>query len=348
MDDLRLLIRPKVSVKNLFFLLGFGVDLVEWAGRRFPFDTHPDLLALMGWMFEAEVRRALAGGVVRGYRERQEALSTLRGRIDIGVQIRTRQGLPLPLECRFDEFTPDVELNRLVKAAILRLLHIPGLDPALGHALRFRLHTFADVAAVEYREAEVPEVAFTRLTRHWEHAVGLARMIVARQVLRDQEGTVLGEAFTVDMNNLFERFICDVVAAVCPPGLTTEPQALRSLTPLLSIRPDLVLRQHQRDVAVADVKYKLPSTGWVNDDAYQLLAYCTALGLPSGLLIYATPIPRQHQVVRRAGITLERVGIDLEADRHALRAQVEQVAHLLFAHAGHQVTSPPPAHQMRA
>jgi 5-methylcytosine-specific restriction enzyme subunit McrC len=330
--DVRLLIRPKVPLENLFYLLGFGADLVKWAGTRFPFDTQPDLLAIVGWMFEAEVRRALAGGVVRGYRQEQEALTTLRGRVDVAAQIRARQGLPLPLECRFDEFTPDVELNRIIKAAILRLLRTPALDPPLTRALRFRLHSFADVAAVDYRDREVPEVVFSRLNRHWEHAAGLARLILQRQVLRDREGAVLGEGFTIDMNRLFERFVSDVIAAACPPAVRAEPQAARSLAPRLPIRPDIVLRQGDRDVAVADVKYKLPS-GWVHHDAYQLLAYCTALGLPAGLLIYASPLPHDAQPVAHTGIRLERIGLDLDVDRHALRASVERVAQMLLAQA---------------
>ena len=41
------------------------------------------------------------------------------------------------------------------------------------------------------------------------------------------------------------------------------------------------------DFAVADTKYKeLEAQKIVHEDLYQLLAYCVALGLPTGLLIY--------------------------------------------------------------
>ena len=52
-----------------------------------------------------------------------------------------------------------------------------------------------------------------------------------------------------------------------------------------------MLRQTGRDVAVADTKYKLPEHGLPVDDLYQLLAYCVALDLPSGLLVYAGAHP---------------------------------------------------------
>ncbi|HEX8433396.1 MAG TPA: hypothetical protein VF625_19050 [Longimicrobium sp.] len=338
LDGMRLLIRPKLSVENLFHMLGFGAGVVKWAATSFPFDTHPDVLAVVARLFEAELRRALAGGVVRGYREHAEALPTLRGRIDVSAQIRARQGLPLPLECRFDEFTADVTLNRLVKAAIHTLLRTAGVEPEVARALRFRLHSFSDVAAVEYRATEVPTVAFTRLSRHWEDAVALARLILTRNVLRDREGAVLGTGFTVDMNVLFERYITEEVRRALPAGVMLEAQARRQLAPRIPIQPDIVLRGRSGDVMVADVKYKIPENAWRNPDAFQLLAYCTALGLPRGLLIYAAPLAHESQSVTRAGVRLERIGIDLAVNRHELRARVEAVARILVANAG---TAPP-------
>lgn len=54
-----------------------------------------------------------------------------------------------------------------------------------------------------------------------------------------------------------------------------------------SMRPDLVFRRGGRPVFVADSKHKLTEDGDGRDrDYYQLLACCTALDLPEGLLVY--------------------------------------------------------------
>jgi 5-methylcytosine-specific restriction enzyme subunit McrC len=125
LPSLRLLIRPKVGLENLFFLLGFGPRITRWGEARFPYEQDPDLFKAVAWIFEAEVRHALAQGLVRGYQPRSETLTTLRGRIDVAGQLRTRQGMPFPLECRFEEYTEDTELNRVVKASHRRLLQVP-------------------------------------------------------------------------------------------------------------------------------------------------------------------------------------------------------------------------------
>lgn len=211
LPSLRLLIRPKVGLENVFFLLDFGPRLTRWGAAQFPYEQDPDLFKAVAWVFEAEVRRALAQGLVRGYQPRSETLTTLRGRIDLARQLRARQGRPFPLECRFEEYTEDTELNRVIKAAHRRLLQIPHLDERLARKLRHRYRAFDGVASVEYARGSVPEIAFTRLNRHWEVAGRLARLILHQQSLRDREGEVVGTTFTVDINALFERFVEAVV-----------------------------------------------------------------------------------------------------------------------------------------
>ena len=164
---LRLLIRPKVGLRNLFFLLGYGAGLTSWAPPQFPYQQEPDFLRAVAWVFEAEVRRALARGVVRGYQHREETLATLRGRLDVTVQLRRRQGRPFPLDCRFEEYTEDVTLNRVLKAASERLLNVPGIDLEPARRLRAHGRAFSEVTSVAFAPAAVPDVTFTRLDRHW-------------------------------------------------------------------------------------------------------------------------------------------------------------------------------------
>ena len=58
------------------------------------------------------------------------------------------------------------------------------------------------------------------------------------------------------------------------------------------LRPDIVWKIGGTTAAVIDAKYKAEKpAGYPNADLYQLLAYCTILGLPVGHLVYA---PRQR------------------------------------------------------
>ncbi|HEX6370518.1 MAG TPA: hypothetical protein VF006_16465 [Longimicrobium sp.] len=331
LPSLRLLLRPKTPLSNLFFLLGFGKELAWWKEPPFDYAEEPDLLRAVGWLLAAEIGRALTAGLVHGYVETRDTLSTLRGRIDTAAQIRARQGRPYPFDCRFDEFTTDVELNRLVKAAIVQMLKVPELDPALVRALRHHLRSFAEVSLVEYARATVPQIAFTRLNAHWETAARLARLVLANRTVADREGGVAASSFTLNMNTLFERFVQRAVRRACRGGVEVLPNPPRPLMAGVQMHPDLVLRSHGRDVAVADVKYKLPENVAQATDLYQLLAYCTALGLPSGTLIYAGTLAPSEGAVINSGIRLASVAIDLSQRPPDLLRQTEAVARGLIA-----------------
>jgi 5-methylcytosine-specific restriction enzyme subunit McrC len=93
----------------------------------------------------------------------------------------------------------------------------------------------------------------------------------------------------------------------------------------IAIRPDVVHIINDRPVAVFDAKYKLedPTSGYPNTDAYQMLAYCTALRLTTGWLVYALGTsPPGGRRVRHTQIDIVRFAVDLAAPPVELLRQV--------------------------
>jgi 5-methylcytosine-specific restriction enzyme subunit McrC len=84
-------------------------------------DDLPDLIAtLLASSVELRLRRNLT----RGYRHRENAVTRVRGRIDI-LETESRQLLSKgEVFCRFEELTIDTPRNRLVRAAMERLLRL--------------------------------------------------------------------------------------------------------------------------------------------------------------------------------------------------------------------------------
>lgn len=311
--DLAVLIRPKVAIINVFLLLGFRPRLAKWDSQTFDYASGPDLLSAMARFLDAEVRDGLRYGISRGYIERSEQLNTLRGRIAIGRQVRRHQTMSMPLECDFVEYTEDIPLNRAIKAALHEVRVVAALDQSVALSLCRAEGAFSDVESVDYAGGNAPAVQFTRLNQRWAAAFRLAEMILRAESLRDESGRVRGIAFTVDMNVLFEKFVEEIVKQEANrAGLVCEPQAHVKLTQQIPMRPDLVIGRAGTTVAVGDAKYiELEPDGWRHANLYQLLAYCTALRLRRGLLIYAGPRQAQTYEVTAAGIELEVVGIDL-------------------------------------
>ena len=120
-DALSVEIRPKLPIDRVLFLISYSLGVARFRTEDFEFGKAPDLFEAMIRGFVAQVRRAFRGGLLHGYRVEEDALHGVRGRIRFNDQIRDRFGIFPPVEVSYDEFTGDIELNRLIKAAIVRL-----------------------------------------------------------------------------------------------------------------------------------------------------------------------------------------------------------------------------------
>ena len=83
----------------------------------------------------------------------------------------------LPLEVAYDEFTEDIEENRLLKTALHRLSRLPVRSSEARREINGLRPVFNTVALAAYIHG-APEVRYTRLNSHYRPAVELARLII--------------------------------------------------------------------------------------------------------------------------------------------------------------------------
>ena len=160
-----------------------------------------------------------------------------------------------------------------------------------------------------YRRGVVPAIRYTRLDEHYRPAVELARLIIENSSLELFGGKVSGASFLIDMNVVFEQFL--YVALGEALNLTRDRWQHQARLKLdkggsINMEPDLSWWASRPGGGtlprfVGDAKYKkLDTPGFRHADIYQMLAYCTAADLPSGLLIYADGEGRAGQVPDRS------------------------------------------------
>jgi len=312
LPGLTVLIRPKISAERVLFLISYVLDPVKWQHAMSSLSVENDLVEGMAALFGLALRRALARGAQQGYRSKEEALSSVRGRIRFDDQLRRRFLAPIPLEVTYDDFTLDTDLNRLLFAALRRLRRIPIHSTRVRADLSACHATFVDgVGAVEYGPRQLPELSWNRLNQHFRPAAELARAILAATSLELEHGGVRGTAFTIDMNVVFEEFVRTALrnALELPKSAWPEkpPRGFTlDLGERITLLPDLTWREGGRVVFVGDAKYKRVAQGGApNADLYQLHAYATALSLPAGLLVYAEGDEREAvHTVRQTGTRL--------------------------------------------
>ncbi len=313
--ELSVRIAPKIGIQQLLSLACYAIDKIKLQEPEFDFPEHaalPDALALA---FGSAARRAFSRGLLHGYRTEEDALLAVRGRIRFGDQIRRRFGVPLPVEVRYDEFTDDILLNRLVKAAAHRLGMVGLRSREARSGVAWVAESLSDVSLVAFPRGAVPDVSFDRLNEHYRSVATLARLILRHGAFEAARGKVRASGFLMDMNQVFQEFVTVALReAMDVSEHVFGERWIRSLDKegRVGLRPDMVWRDGSRCTFVGDVKYKRADGGVPNSDLYQLLAYATALDLPGGLLIYAQGErePVAH-TVRHSGKRLEVATLDL-------------------------------------
>ena len=138
--------------------------------------------------------------------------------------------------------------------------------------------------------------------------------------------------FLLDMPRLFEDFVTvalrEALTGAYGGQVLAQPRHYLDEAGRVPIRPDIVWRAGGVPVAVIDAKYKAEKpAGYPNADLYQLLAYCTVLGLDRGHLVDAKGSEEPaHHVVRRSGTEIICHAVDLDSEPVVLLHQIQDLA----------------------
>ena len=338
-EDLSVVIRPKIPIGNVMFLLSYAIDPKRWSDAGFDFKENRSLVEAVIPGFVTNVKKAFRRGIHQGYRSEDDSSSTLRGRLRVDDQIRDRFGLFPPAEVRFDDFTEDIELNRIVKAALSRLSRMRIRSASVRESLRTFESALARVRLVEYTPTSVPKIRFTRLNQHYRAAYDVAKLILRSTSIDLRHGSARSSGFLVDMNVVFEDFVVVALREALGVSARVFPQNAKGRLFVLDedarvhLEPDISCWEGERCSFVGDVKYKrIKVEGIKHPDLYQLHAYCTAANLPMGLLIYAAgEAEHVSHSVRHAGNELHVMTLDLSGTPDAILEEISTVTDCIIA-----------------
>jgi 5-methylcytosine-specific restriction enzyme subunit McrC len=163
-------------------------------------------------------------------------------------------------------------------------------------------------------------------------ALRLAELVLRVTSVEHSAGNVAVNGFLLDMPQLFEDFVTVALREALESSfggrVVAQARGHLDLAGRVGLKPDITWQVGGTVVAVADAKYKAEKpSGYPNADLYQLLAYCTVLGLRVGHLVYAAgnEEPVRH-VVRGAGVEIICHALDLSRPPEELLAEMRDLA----------------------
>jgi 5-methylcytosine-specific restriction enzyme subunit McrC len=328
-------VRPKdrLGLSRLLFLLGYAGE------QGFRHDSVAAVEDRELWSALAEslaqlAERALGRGVLQGYLNVDESLRTVKGRIRISDQISRRPGMLVPLEVSYDEFTEDIAENRILRAALERMGQVPKVRPEVLSRLR-QLKGKLDAVTRLTAGAPLPPWTPSRMNVRYQPVLRLAGLILRNASAEAGEGKQQTASFVVDMAQVFEDFVATALReamAAYPGEMRLKYNALLSEavddSDRLSVSPGAVHLLGGRPVVAYDAKYKAAADlgASLSADHYQMLAYCTALRVPTAWLVYAGPGEVKLRRILNTDIDIVEFPLDLSRPPSEILAAVADLA----------------------
>lgn len=341
LTGLRLVIMPKIRIDNLMRMVAYAFDisdlLVTETRTTYTSADH-GLIDMLGLSLLRSVERIARGGLVPRYQTRNEDLATPRGRLDMRHIAMHPRGATL--RCTYDELTIDHKLNQLLASGVRLAATVMQSGDIRLDLSRAADRFFGDMtrAPLDAEHLRVALEGLDRRSSHYRTALTLIALIQhgARVGEHVEAGTMPLSSFTLNMNLVFERFLGRYLVENSPDDIRISAQDVRSdVFSYLenaggwnqpTIRPDFIVRQRRRVIAVADAKYRNrhehpPSSA----ELYQLTAYGLAYAMPeprevlllhplaSGeleratTLLFAPPASNQQVRIRLVGVPVDGI-----------------------------------------
>jgi 5-methylcytosine-specific restriction enzyme subunit McrC len=242
-------------------------------------------------IFISEFLRAVEHIVKRGlrsdYRHRQDNLFALRGKLLMSPHLRQNQFRADRFFTEHDEFSTDRPENRLLHAALRRVLLLTGTqaNQQLARELDF---VFADVPPSTLIRIDFQHVRLDRSMGYYVDALAWARLILNEESPLTGSGRHTAPSLLFPMETIFEAYVAKHLARQLTPPFILKTQArshhlVRHLEQnWFRLKPDLLIRDSDRELMVLDTKWKLldgvkangtDKYGLSQSDFYQLQAY---------------------------------------------------------------------------
>ncbi|QHC71589.1 restriction endonuclease [Rathayibacter sp. VKM Ac-2801] len=323
-DGDEVVVHPKAAFSSVLFMLGYAAD----PGFR-PEEVSGNGREIFPAVAETYVRiaeRALGHGLLQGYRRYDESAMTVRGRVRFSDQMSRRGGRLLPIELTVDDYSADIVENRILRAAGRLLLTVPRVSPDVRRRLA-HLDSRLSEAALLQPGTMTPSWQASRLNQRYQPALRFAELVLARTTPTTTSGGHAVASFVVNMAEAFEAFVTTTLSSALSEvsrGVSYgQFPAHLDLERRQPIRPDFVHVAGGRPVVVIDAKYKLGPPRV--EDLYQMLAYCTVLGLSEGMLVYvssAGDTSDRTTTVKGSGVVVRTARIDVTRPPAEMLAQL--------------------------
>jgi 5-methylcytosine-specific restriction endonuclease McrBC regulatory subunit McrC len=277
-DGLQLTVEPKIPQRHFLDIVSRSNRVPEIAALPGGLEEDVHFTPLICQWFLVALERILAEGLLRDYRVVREETGAVRGRLLRLPTARLFYRGRLAVAAEFEEFDHDNALNRVLLAAARILVGAPFLPE---HLRRRALRTAARMEGVGEMSPTDLDAVVDRRSSYYRDGFLLAKEVIRASGRSLRRGSGRSWTFLFRTPIPVEEGLRSIIRdGLRPTSVRNTSVALGGST--MRVHPDLVFGDL---AAVGDVKYKIDRSDWNRGDLYQVVAFATAAGVETAILV---------------------------------------------------------------
>lgn len=341
-----------IPVQNIYYMLAYAFQVLNENGYKDiateQFDNVGELCAAI---LAKGVSIQLKRGLGKEYIPQTEALSSLRGKIDIAESVKTQSMLRKQLVCAYDEFTVNSYMNRIIKSTV-ELLIRSKIRPVQKKELRKLLVFFGDVESLDVREINW-KLQYNRNNQSYRMLINVCYLVVKGLLQSNSAGATKLMNFLDEqrMCRLYEKFILEYYRKEHPEIKANASQIPWQLDDdfgaMLPVMQSDIMLSKGSTMLIIDAKYYSRTTQsqyGVNSlhsgNLYQIFTYVKNKDAEygdephtvSGMLLYAQTdeVVQPNHVYQMSGNQISVRTLNLNLPFEEIKAQLDGIVETHF------------------
>ena len=255
-----------IPIQNIYYMLSYAFQILNEQGyKNIATEQFHNTGELMAAILEKGIAIQLKRGLGKEYIPQTEALSSLRGKIDIAESIKTQSMLRKQLICTYDEFSVNSTMNRIIKSTVALLLR-SNISKQRKKNLRKLMMYFGEVNFIDLHTVNW-NVQYNRNNQTYRMLISVCYLVVKGLLQTQSDGSTQLMDFLDEqrMCRLYEKFILEYYRKEYKDQITANASQIpwqldNEENTMLPVMQSDIMLQHDNRVLIIDAKYYEHST----------------------------------------------------------------------------------------
>lgn len=197
-----------IPIHNVYYMLSYAFQILnEQSYKNIATEQFHNTADLMAAILSKGIATQIKRGLGKEYILQREALSTLKGKVDITESIKTQTILKKQMWCTYDEFSVNGTKNRIIKSTVELLLG-SDIPKYRKKELRKLMVFFSDVKNIDLHSVNW-NMKYDRNNKTYRMLISICYLVVNGLLQTNSEGNTKIMDFLDEqsMFRLYEKFI---------------------------------------------------------------------------------------------------------------------------------------------